>query len=236
MLLQKTRSGIEVYNDLDEGIVGVFRVLRDPVLSEQLAQACALTPFSRAEFLGAWTETDDPVENARRAIVRSQQGIGAKKKSSRNGWRTRLSGGSPASTWARWPEQVQRWCERLQGVALECLPWQRMVEIYDKSTTLFYCDPPYLLKTRAWDHRAIYEHEMTDGEHAELLQALRSVSGLVVLSGYRSKLYDEALADWTRLDRHARAQGNRPRVECVWLNPAASRSMPQSVLTLGAVA
>lgn len=230
VLLQKPRSPIEVYNDLDEGIVGVFRVLRDPVLSEQLAQACALTPFSRAEFMAAWTDSPDPVENARRTVVRSQQGIGAKKRASRNGWRTRLSGGSPSSTWARWPDQVRSWCERLQGVALECTTWQRMVEIYDKKTTLFYCDPPYLLHTRAWDHREIYEHEMSDADHAELLVRLRAVDGMVVLSGYHSDLYDSMLGDWTRLERHARAQGNRPRVEVVWLNPAAAAATQQPQL------
>lgn len=234
VLLRKPRAPIEIYNDLDEGVVNVFRVLRDPILAEQLAQACALTPFSRAEFVRAWDECSDPVENARRMIVRSQQGIGAKKKASRNGWRSRLTGGSPAATWGRWPEHVQHWCERLQGVGIECLPWQRMLEIYDGPTTLFYCDPPYLLKTRAWDHRAIYEHELTDQDHAELLERLLQARGMVVLSGYRSDLYDQVLAGWQRLELRARAQGNRPRVEVAWLNPAAADAIAQPPLRLEA--
>lgn len=230
ILLRKERAPIEVYNDLDDGIVNVFRVLRDPAQAEQLAQACALTPFSRAEFMGAWDDSADPIENARRTIIRSQQGIGAKKKASRNGWRSRLTGGSPAATWARWPDQVYSWCQRLQGVALENLSWQRVLEIYDAPTTLFYCDPPYLLGTRAWDHRAIYEHEMSDADHLELLQALQRATGMVVLSGYRSDLYDAELGGWTRLERKARAQGNLPRVEVVWMNPAAAASTAQPSL------
>jgi DNA adenine methylase len=232
VLMHKPRSAIEVYNDLDEGIVGVFRILRDPVLSEQLRRACELTPFSRAEFAACWEGAADPIENARRTIVRTQQGIGAKKRASRNGWRSRLTGGSPAQTWSGWPENVASWHQRLQGVAIECLSWHRILEIYDAPSTLFYCDPPYMLKTRAWDHRKIYEHEMTDSDHAELLGALRACTGSVVLSGYRSGLYDECLADWTRLDQHARAQGNHPRVECAWLNPRAAAATSQTLLAL----
>lgn len=230
VLLAKPRSRIEVYNDLDETIVGVFRLLRDPVAAEQLARAVALTPFSRAEFLAAWEPSPDPIENARRTIIRSQQGIGAKKRCSRNGWRTRLSGGSPAATWARWPDQVQAWCSRLQGVALECLPWQKVLDLYDAPSTLLYCDPPYLLSTRAWDHRSIYDHEMSDADHSELLVRLQAVQGMVLLSGYRSPLYDGMLESWTRLEMRARAQGNLPRVEVVWLNPAAAAATAQAGL------
>lgn len=227
VLMQKPRSRIEVYNDLDAGVVGVFRVLRDPVLAAELARVCALTPFSRAEFLAAFEVHADPVENARRTIVRSQQGIGAKARASRNGWRTRLSGGSPAQTWAGWPANVASWCDRLQAVAIECLPWQRMLDLYDAPSSLLYCDPPYLKATRAWDHRSIYAHEMSDADHRELLDRLLAARSMVVLSGYRSPLYDEALAGWVRLEQRARAQGNIPRVEVAWLNPAAALATRQ---------
>lgn len=227
VLLQKAPSPIEVYNDLDQAVVSLFRVLRDPDLAEQLRIACELTPFSRAEFMAAWEPSADPVEDARRMLIRSQQGIGAKRKSSRNGWRTRLTGGPPAHTWARWPAQVPAFVERMRQVAIEHLPWQRVLEIYDAPQTLFYCDPPYLLSTRAWDHRKIYDHEMTDADHAELLAALQAAKGMVVLSGYRSELYDAALTSWPRFEKRARAQGNQPRTEVVWLNAAAAASMPQ---------
>ena len=233
VLLLKAPAPIEVYNDLDQGVVNLFRVLRDPVLAEQLRQACELTPFSRVEFLAAWEASPDPVEDARRMLVRSQQGIGAKRKSSRNGWRTRLTGGAPAATWARWPDQVPAFVARLRQVAIECLPWQRVLEIYDGPGSLFYCDPPYLLSTRSWDHRRVYDHEMTDADHLELIEALKLARGMVVLSGYPSPLYEGALGGWLRLERKARAQGNQPRTEVAWLNPAAAAASPQHLLALG---
>ncbi len=33
--------------------------------------------------------------------------------------------------------------ERLSGTVIECLPWQELIDRYDRPDTLFYLDPPY---------------------------------------------------------------------------------------------
>ena len=75
-----------------------------------------------------------------------------------------------------------------------------------------------------------YRHELSDGEHAELLEALLRLRGMVLLSGYPSPLYDAALPGWQRVERAAMADGALPRTECLWLNPAAQRACPQGRL------
>lgn len=70
VLLRKPRSFAEVYNDLDQDVVNVFRILRDPPRAMRLAELCRLTPWARDEFLLAYEPTDDPVEQARRTIAR----------------------------------------------------------------------------------------------------------------------------------------------------------------------
>ncbi|CAB5540684.1 DNA adenine methylase [Citrobacter werkmanii] len=77
VLLKKKQSEAEVYNDLDGDVVNLFRVLRDPVSSQALIDACALTPYSRVEFRCAYEPTDDPIEKARRLIVRATMGFGS---------------------------------------------------------------------------------------------------------------------------------------------------------------
>jgi len=231
VLLQKPPSKVEIYNDLDSNVVNLFRVLRSPKKAARLKQLLELTPFSREEYESAYEQSEDDVEEARRMLVRSFQAIGAKRRCARNGWRTRDTGYSPATAWRGWPDEIPLFVDRLRNVQIENRPWQFMLKTYDKPETLFYLDPPYLMQTRAlgWD-AGVYEHEMTNGDHAELCLAARKLRGMVVLSGYDNDLYRELLPDWTVSSMAARAQTNAPRVEMLWVNPAASARFQPSLI------
>lgn len=240
VLLRKARSPIEVYNDVDESVVRLFRVLRDPALATELQRVVELTPWSRAEFYACWESADglSDVELCRRLIVRSFQAVGSKRARSRNGWRARVDHFSPTDAWRRWPAEIPSFVERLREVMIEQRPAADVIALYDSRETAFFVDPPYLHATRAWGHRSIYEHELTVGDHAALLLQLQAVESMVLLAGYRSPLYDETLlpAGWQRFDVRARAQANQQRVESLWLNPAALRAMRQPALALAASA
>jgi DNA adenine methylase len=71
----------------------------------------------------------------------------------------------------------------------------------------------------------MYRHELTPEDHRELLDFLRSLSGMVVLSGYPSPLYEETLPDWRRVERPAMADGARPRTEVLWLNAVCAERL-----------
>jgi DNA adenine methylase len=75
VLLRKPRSYAEIYNDLDGEIVNLFRQMRDN--GEELRKLLALTPFAREEYMLAWQRTDDPLEQARRTVIRSFMGFGS---------------------------------------------------------------------------------------------------------------------------------------------------------------
>lgn len=66
---------------------------------------------------------------------------------------------------------------------------------------------------------------MTDDDHRDLAACLMSVKGMVILSGYHSKLYDELYSDWYREERMTRADGARPRKEMLWFNHAAHTAL-----------
>jgi DNA adenine methylase len=83
---------------------------------------------------------------------------------------------------------------------------------------LVYLDPPYLLSTRTYQ-RDLYKHELkTEEEHAALLELLLGLPCLVMLSGYRSALYDSMLAEWRRVDFPAWDRQRRERTESLWCN------------------
>ena len=75
-----------------------------------------------------------------------------------------------------------------------------------------------------------YVHEMhTEGEHIELAEALNGTAAAVVLSGYRSPLYDRLYADWATVEIPASTQqaGNDARrVEVLWTNFTPSLFLP----------
>ncbi|CAN7340200.1 DNA adenine methylase [Pseudoxanthomonas sp. LjRoot168] len=238
VLLRKPRAYAEVYNDLDDEIVNLFRVARSQ--GQRLAEVLRLTPFARTEFVDAWFPSDDPVEQARRTIVRAFMGFASAAVTmsrapasagrgglARTGFRgkSNRSGTTPAHDWAHYPDALAAIVARLQGVVLENRDAFEVMPQHDGPDTLFYVDPPYVAATR--DGGNDYRHEMTDSDHARLAESLKSLRGMVVLSGYPSPLYDELFPGWRRIDRPALADGARPRIECLWLNAAADQAHRQ---------
>ena len=80
--------------------------------------------------------------------------------------------------------------ERLRPVVVENMDAMALIKREDAPGTLFYLDPPYLHETRATTGE--YAHEMSNGQHAALLNVLENVRGKFLLSGYHSDLYDAA--------------------------------------------
>lgn len=227
VLVRKPRSYAEVYNDLDDEVVTLFSVLRSPRAGE-LVEAVRHTPFARAEFEAAYLHSDDPLEISRRLIIRSFMGFGS---DGHNGARptgfranSNRSGTTPAHDWANYPDALCLIVERMSGVVIEHRPTVMVMERHDSPATLHYVDPPYVHSTRAKaknSERKNYRHELTDEQHAELLDFLDSLKGAVVLSGYPNPLYDNRLRHWRRVERTALADGARKRTEVLWMNPRA---------------
>lgn len=232
VLLRKPRSYAEVYNDLDGEIVNLFRVARD--CPEQLVRAVTFTPFAREEFNLAFESAEDPVERARRTLLRSFAGFGGNltrpnrdSTPQRTGFRCYTGLGRRGNVysreWADFPARLRAIMERIRGVFIEQRDACVLIERHDSRDTLFYVDPPYPHSTRSaacgGTHRG-YRFEMNDDQHRELAAALYRVKGHVVISGYACDLYDRELyPHWQRVAFLARADGGRQRTEVLWIKP-----------------
>jgi DNA adenine methylase len=223
VLLRKERSYVEVYNDLDDGVVNLFRVMRDD--PAPLIRALELTPYSRREFEQACTKVLEPIESARRLIVRSYMGFGSDvlKNTVVTGFRGQAmrNGTTPAMDWRNLPAAYTHIADRLRGVVIENRDAIKLIGLHDTLETLCYCDPPYLLSTRKENHYHGYNHEMTDDQHRELAEVLQGCKGMVIISGYPSGLYEELYASWHQVRRNSRADGARKRTEVLWINQRA---------------
>lgn len=84
---------------------------------------------------------------------------------------------------------------------------------------LVYVDPPYLPETRTSHHR--YRCELSEADHRRLLAVLRGLPCSIVVSGYDSCLYREALSDWEHDSFPAMTRGG-VRTEHLWIRRSAS--------------
>jgi len=220
VLLQKEPSFAEVYNDLDADVVNFFKVMRDQ--PDDLQRLLEYTPFARDELAAAYERTPDPVESARRLVVRSFMGFGASaiNHSCMTGFRvsTNRGGRAQSNEWSNYFELVPILAERLRTVIIENRDAVRVIADHDSENTLFYVDPPYVHKTRTRPDYHGYAHELTDEDHAELAQLLQGVAGAVMVSGYQCELYDDLFKGWMRLDRPTYANSASKRTESLWLN------------------
>lgn len=222
VLLAKPPSKIETVNDLDGDLMRFWRVLRDR--PDELHRVCALTPHSRAELSACREPLDalDDLEAARRVWCQLTQGRAGRR--TRTGWRfyldARATGAGMNTYLAGYLGRLAPAAARLMNVQLECRPALDVVQDYGQTdSTLLYVDPPYLASTR----RSLqYLHEMhQDHEHGELLEALRGCAAAVVVSGYRSPLYEDLLRGWRTVEIAATTQqggASARRVEVLWCN------------------
>jgi DNA adenine methylase len=143
VLLQKKRSYAEIYNEMDGEIVNLFQVVRDH--GAEFISQIEMTPFSRVEFLKSYEPCDDPIEQARRTMVRSFMGFGsAGACGAKTGFRanSNRSGTTPAHDWWHYPQCLAATIERLRGVTLENRDAVEVMCQHDSEETLHDVDPP----------------------------------------------------------------------------------------------
>jgi DNA adenine methylase len=224
VLINRPPAPVETYNDLDSEVVNFFCCLRDH--KDELIRLVSLTPFSREELVKACRPEADlsMIERARRFFVRARQTrTGLAQTSSEGRWAhcvltSRAAMAGAVSRWLGSVEGLPQIVQRLQRVQIENAPASEVIRRYDSPGTLFYCDPPYPHEARG-DSKA-YGYEMTDREHEELADLLRSVKGAAAVSGYRCPLMDRLYRDWIRVDANTRLcnSSKGERTESVWVN------------------
>lgn len=242
LLFAKDPSPVEVYNDLDSGLVGFFRVLRDPEKFARLQELCRLTPYSREEynlFMTTWENEENDVERAFQWYVIARMSFGGMFGSS---WGSAVSAScrgmaKTTSGWLGIQALLPLLHQRVMRVQIEHEDYRKILSRYDTPETFFYLDPPYLKETR---RSGGYKHELETKDHQDLVQALLNLKGSAILSGYAHSTYAPLeAAGWMRKDfdavcsaagrtRTSGLQGignvkNRQRrTETIWISPNSS--------------
>ncbi len=218
VFFSKDPSPHELINDRNGRVTNLFRVLRDQ--TDDLVWALETTPWARDEYLDSTGLSADPVEDARRFVVRCWQAH-ASDLAKVTCWRTRGAkqrAGGMSQRWKKVPAQLAALAWRLADAEIENRDAIEVIRRHPTRDCLVYADPPYLPATRT---QKMYEHEMTAADHAKLLGALNDHPGPVVLSGYASALYDDSLSEWDRLTLKApKVEKGAKRTEVLWVKGA----------------
>lgn len=220
MFFKKKPGAVETINDLNGDVVNLFRVLREK--PEELKRALEMTPYSREEYDKAFEPCDDPVEKARRYMVKTTQAIGAKM-CGKCGWRNhkQMKIGGTSCKWGGITTTIYDAAIRLRGsttnlVQIEHMDAFRLIERYDNPDVLMYLDPPYVLTARK--SGKLYSHEMDDEQQRQMLNLITRSRAKIVLSGYPSVLYDNALQGWRRDMTQSQTTSTAMATEMIWQN------------------
>lgn len=226
VLLNRRPSPIETANDLNGDIVNFFRVLRRQ--GKKLVRDLQLIPYSREEFETAWQPSDDPYERAIRFFVSITMDVAKAGRKGDKSWSMNKTYDKNQHSYAPvnfinkvagLPEII----ERLKRVQIECRPAESVIKRFDTRSTLFYCDPPYLHKTRTSKNDYVYE--MDEAAHISLAKLLNSCTGMVAVSGYDDPMMNDLYPEskWKKIEfggkQPSMSKGNgRITEECLWVN------------------
>ncbi len=233
VMLAKSPDGVsEIANDAFRLLTNFWRVLANPAAFESFAVRIALVPFSQEFFDDAIDTLKDPCERGERQpcvecamnfFVACRQSLAGRMEDFASISRTRTRGqmNEQVSAYLAAVDSLPAVANRLRRVMILNRPALDVIASEDGPDTLFYLDPPYLHETRVTT--SAYVHEMTHRDHSALIARVRELRGKVMLSGYHSTLYDEALADWRRVEfdmpnNAAGGSEKRRMTECVWMN------------------
>ncbi len=173
VLFHKLPSNVEVLNDLDYEIVNFFRVCQWHY--EELVRYLRYCLASRT--LHELHVKTDPtcltdIQRAGRFYYLQKNSFGGLILRQKFHYGvTQPSNYNPE----RIPEVIAQAHQRLARVQIESLPYEQVLEKYDRPTTVFYLDPPY------W-RRKLYKFNFTDADFRDLDARLSSLKGKFILS------------------------------------------------------
>ena len=219
VLLNKPQVEVEVLNDLSGELITFWKVLREQ--PDALIRQIKLSPPGEAEFkrILSLPPTDDDVENARRFFMRVTQTYACIP----SGVNQMFYGGSCV---LKKRANLDLVAERIRDVIVENSDAVRLINRVEttiqslrRTPVLFYADPPYVDETR--ESLDIYIHDAFD--HEKFLDAVLNAPETCkfAISGYNNDLYNNALADWHRVEIDVPLKaGNfgEKRTEVLWRN------------------
>ena len=224
VLLGKPQFGIEIYNDLEENIYSLFKVVSDKALFPKFKEMCDLAIYShqfRDEYKEDLKKNDlDILQRAFKYFYvnrTSVNGIGGFSVAQI----IRRNMSKSTSDFLSSIDGLDTIHNRMSSVIIEKTDGLKLIEKYDKNKVFMYLDPPYV-----WSERSPtrYKVDMTNKQQEELINLLIGLKNAkILLSGYNCELYKKLTDNgWSKFEFLVNMMdGNRkPKtsIEVLWKN------------------
>jgi DNA adenine methylase len=144
LFLAKAKAKVEVINDIDGDLVNLYRIVKHhPNALEQELSGELNSRETFQHFVKQPGLTD--IQRAARYLFLNRLSFSGGRGPA--GYGVTKCTGSYSGGLTRWTsvtQNVRLLHERFDGVAIEQLPWQRLLKNYDRRGGLMFLDPPYV--------------------------------------------------------------------------------------------
>lgn len=173
VFFHKRPSRVEVLNDLDGEIVNFLRVCQQH--PRELVRVMRYWIASRGWHAALAAQATDHLTDIQRAArllyLQKNSFGGLVRRQTFHYCVTKPSNYNPT----RLRRLIETTASRLARVQLECWPYERVLERYDRPSTFFYIDPPYV-------GLSLYRFNLTNDDFPDLAERLRALRGKFLLS------------------------------------------------------
>lgn len=184
-----TRGYTEVLNDIDSRISKFFTALKDR--PEELIQEAWIVPY--AEYIHDKPEIySDEIQ----VLILTRFNFGAHT-GRRSGFAYNKCASDTQPLAQRWKNIIPllwKATNRLKDAIIMNRSYEEIIELFDGKEALFYCDPPYIVKSGK------YRYDFEEEDHRKLADILSGIEGKVLISYYDHPLLDELYPEnkWKR--------------------------------------
>ncbi len=173
VLFAKPPSKVEVLNDLSGDVVNFFRVCQHH--PDELLRCLKYAVVSRTLY--GLLQQQDPtlltdVQRAARFLYLQKNSFGGNVNNQQYHYCVLKPSNFNLETI---PASIEAASKRLARVQIESWPYEKILERFDRDTTLFYLDPPYV-------GAKLYKFNFTDADFTLLGERLAKIQGKFLLS------------------------------------------------------
>lgn len=166
---KEKHAPFEVYNDANSHLVNLFRCVkfhREELQKEMSGYINSREIFEDIRALINMRGLTD-IQRAAMFCIQVKISYGAD---------SRTFGCNKKNISADYLTEIEKRLKSGAGVVIEHKDFENLIKVYDRKTSLFYCDPPYHTTEK------YYDAEFSPEDHERLKQCLTAIKGRFILS------------------------------------------------------